>query len=237
MYSEISKIYDILFPLNIDKLKFIDNFNKYKGKILDAGCASGELSIALSKNGYDVTGIDIDKEMIEIAESKSGNDLIKFITGSISEISSPVTGNNFDMILCWGNTLPHLKNENEIKKFISGSYSLLNSNGVLSVQLMNYEKIITEKIKNLPVKETNEFIFKREYEFLENGYIKFITEIFIKNSGKTIKDFSLHYPLKKQDLYNLLTESGFSGIKNYSDFNFSEFSGNEISYIINGSKL
>jgi len=237
MYSEISKIYDVLFPLNINKLKFIDNFNKYKGKILDAGCASGELSITLSKNGYDVTGIDIDNSMIETAESKSGNNKIKFIAGSISKISSLAAGNNFDMILCWGNTLPHLENEDEIKKFISGSYSLLNQRGVISVQLMNYEKIINDTIKNLPVKETTEFIFKREYEFLENGYIKFITEIYIKNSGKTIKDFSLHYPLKQPDLIKLLTETGFSGIKNYSDFNFSEFSGNEISYIINATKL
>lgn len=236
MYSEISKIYDVLFPLNINKLKFIDNINKYKGKILDAGCASGELSIALSKNGYDVTGIDIDKNMIEIAESKSGNNKIKFLTGSISEISSLAACNNFDMILCWGNTLPHLENEDEIKKFISGSYSLLNPGGVISVQLMNYEKIINERIKNLPIKETNEFIFKREYEYLENRFIKFITEILLKNTCKTIKDFSLHYPLKQPDLIKLLTEAGFSEIKNYSDFDLSEFSGNEISYIINGTK-
>ena len=235
MYSEISKIYDILFPLNINKLKFIDNFNKYKGKILDAGCASGELSIALSKNGYDVTGIDLDKEMIEIAESKAGNEKINFINGSISEISA-LTSGNFDMIICWGNTIPHLKNENEIKKFISGSYTLLNSGGVISVQLLNHQKILNDSIMNLPVKETDEYIFKREFEFPESDVIKFNAKIILKDSGRVINDFSVHKVIKHTDLQKYLADAGFKNIKSYSDFDFKEFTGNEISYIINGMK-
>ncbi|MBN1633574.1 MAG: class I SAM-dependent methyltransferase [Ignavibacteria bacterium] len=236
MYSEISEIYDLLFPLNLNKIKFIDNLIKFKGKIIDAGCASGELSIELSKKGYDLTGIDLDNDMIEIAKSRAGNNKIRFISGSISEIITLVAENNFDSILCWGNTLPHLKNENEIKKFISGSYSLLNSGGVISIQLMNYEKIINEKIKNLPVKKTDDFIFKREYEILDSGYLKFITEVFIKRSGKTLKNYAMHYPVLQSALKKFLIETGFTEIITYSDFNFSEFTGNEISYIINGMK-
>lgn len=236
MYSEISEIYDLLFPLNLNKIKFIDNLIKFKGKIIDAGCASGELSIELSKKGYEVTGIDLDNEMVEIAKSRDVNKKVKFVKGSISDIVSLISVRDFALILCWGNTLPHLRNENEIIKFISGSYSLLNKGGLISIQLMNYEKIINEKIKNLPVKETDDFIFKREYEILDSGYLKFITEVFVKKSEKTIRDFSFHNPMKYKDLNELLINAGFSDIKTYPDFNFSEFIGNEISYIINGIK-
>ncbi|WP_414837568.1 class I SAM-dependent methyltransferase [Candidatus Nanosalina sp. VS9-1] len=43
------------------------------GKVLDAGCGPGRDSQLLSDKGFDVTGVDLSEEMIEIAEKKSGD--------------------------------------------------------------------------------------------------------------------------------------------------------------------
>ncbi len=237
MYSEISEIYHKLFPLNPAKVKFIEYFAKYKGSIIDAGCASGELSVKLAKKGYNVIGVDLDSEMIDIAKSNSENlKNLSFRSGSISNLSEIVPENNFDMILCWGNTIPHLKNDEEIKKFIHASYDKLIQNGVISIQLLNHGKILKEGIMNLPVKETAEYIFKREFEFPGPDVIKFNAKIILKDTGRVINDFSVHKVIKHNDLHKHLSDAGFKNIISYSDFDFKEFTANEISFIINASK-
>lgn len=42
-----------------------------KGKILEVGCGTGEMSLLLSKNKYDVTAIDISKKSLDILKKNS----------------------------------------------------------------------------------------------------------------------------------------------------------------------
>jgi 2-polyprenyl-3-methyl-5-hydroxy-6-metoxy-1,4-benzoquinol methylase len=41
-----------------------------KGRVLDAGCGTGNYSIALAKLGYDVIGVDFSESMLMRAEKK-----------------------------------------------------------------------------------------------------------------------------------------------------------------------
>jgi len=69
-YSEFSKNYDKIFPLNSKKLKLIDNtFKDLKEKrenikLLDVGCGTGSYALALAEKGYEVQAVDLDAEMI-----------------------------------------------------------------------------------------------------------------------------------------------------------------------------
>jgi SAM-dependent methyltransferase len=53
-----------------DRLSEGDLFPR-QGTILDAGCGTGQLSLPLAAQGYEVHGIDISQEMVEIAQSKA----------------------------------------------------------------------------------------------------------------------------------------------------------------------
>jgi ubiquinone/menaquinone biosynthesis C-methylase UbiE len=99
------------------------------GSILDMGCGTGTLSIILSNLGYQVTGIDLSPNMINIAQQKALQDnvTIEFIVGNARKPTFPSA--SFDLILArhivWA--LPEykktLKNWSELLK--PGGYFVL----------------------------------------------------------------------------------------------------------------
>jgi len=66
-------------------------------EILDAGCGTGISSKILAQNGAKVTGIEISKKMLDIAEEYCKGLEIKFDKGSVDEL--PYEDDSFDAIL------------------------------------------------------------------------------------------------------------------------------------------
>jgi ubiquinone/menaquinone biosynthesis C-methylase UbiE len=65
------------------------------GKILDAGCGTGQASLPLAALGYEIFGIDVSKEMTSIALSKvHPNWQADYIVGDVRSIQAE--NNNFD---------------------------------------------------------------------------------------------------------------------------------------------
>jgi len=82
---------------------------KKKLKILDIGCGSGYFSILLSKQGHEVTGIDLTPEMIDTARSLAHEEDVS-CRFEVMDAEAPIfEDESFDMIITrnctW--TLPH----------------------------------------------------------------------------------------------------------------------------------
>ena len=60
-YKEYSKYYDDIRPMNKKALDFLKKNFKFKKKLLDVACKTGELAINLTIEGHEVQAIDIDK--------------------------------------------------------------------------------------------------------------------------------------------------------------------------------
>lgn len=81
-----SKKDDTVIPWDIkdvdpNLVEILDQFNLYKGKLLELGCGTGYDSKYLSKRGFDVTAIDISEEAIQIAKQNNKNLNTNFIIG------------------------------------------------------------------------------------------------------------------------------------------------------------
>lgn len=67
-------------------------------KVLDAGCATGEMATRLMRRGYEVWGLDIAEPMIRCARERCPSD--RFRVGDVEQM--PFRDNTFDAVVCLG---------------------------------------------------------------------------------------------------------------------------------------
>ncbi len=225
IYDLIAEHYSELFPLETEKLDFIRHLCPLPGRLCDAGCATGDLTIGLYQRGYSVCGLDLNAKMIGIAEQKAvdirASGELTFHQADIADILQFGT---FNGVLCFGNTLPHLHDEAALRHFFSSVYQSLHNGGVFVVEILNYDHIIAEQKMDFKDKETTDFIFKRHYDFLPDGNIRFTIAFTDKQRRTTHSDFTVLHPLQRQILLTLFEQAGFQSVEIYSDYNFTESS-------------
>jgi 2-polyprenyl-3-methyl-5-hydroxy-6-metoxy-1,4-benzoquinol methylase len=222
-YNKLSYYYDLLFPVEMDRIEFVDKLiNKKNSDLIDIASGSGGYSIEFAKRGYNVTSLDSDENMINLVKEKasSQNLNIKTFVKDMLDVDS-LSNEKFDIAFCIGNSIVHLRNLNEINLFIRKVKNILNKGHVI-IQIINFDRILNKKIDYLPtLKNTDENItFKRYYEPFQDN-IKFKTIININDIE--YENEILLYPLRYEEVIKALKENGFKKIEVFSDFEKNPF--------------
>jgi SAM-dependent methyltransferase len=101
-------------------------------EILDLGCGTGLHDKELSNRGYNITGMDLSKEMIDIAQTNNKN--IEFIVGDMTNFN---LNKKFDSIICMFSSIGYLTENNQIEDFFSCVKNHLNEKGTLIIDCWN----------------------------------------------------------------------------------------------------
>jgi 2-polyprenyl-3-methyl-5-hydroxy-6-metoxy-1,4-benzoquinol methylase len=221
-YTSIAKYYQHIFPLNPAQIKFLSTILPYNvARVMDVGCATGELSFALTRFGFPIWAFDFDGEMIEIAQNGKSEDTMFPIFEQLDMrlIDQHYPEAFFDTIICFGNTLVHLLSDEDIRQFLGAAYKVLSPDGTLTIQILNYQYILDHQIKSLPLIDNEHIRFDRCYEFLENReLIDFNTQLAIKSTGQVIQNTVKLYPITQTKLKELLEETGFTFLEYFGNF-------------------
>jgi 2-polyprenyl-3-methyl-5-hydroxy-6-metoxy-1,4-benzoquinol methylase len=220
LYDSLANYYNDIFPLDNKRVEFIrSSLEKNKGKILDLGCATGELACALAQAGYLVTGLDLNARMISLAQQQSqtqGLSIDWYVADMLQFMEK--AQDQYEAILCFGNTLPHLASLTDVQNFFNLSYQRLSADGILLIQILNYDKILNEQKAPFPVIETANVVFEREYHFAE--HITFNISLQDKTSGKIYKDTTTLLPILKKQMAESAAQAGFRTLNAYADYQF-----------------
>lgn len=239
-YKELSRVYDTVFPKDEKTLSFLLKDLKSNSKVLDLACGTGTYSLALALKGHRVDAIDLDEEMIQLAKGKAGL-YANFVIGDMTKLQEEFQGKKYDLVFCIGNSIVHLKNKEKIEKFIQDIYEVLTDDGALTVQIVNYDRIIKHDIKALPTIERPEkgVKFIRNYDYKkEEGKVEFQAELIInKNDKEEICENSVDLiALQKDEINDMFHKAGFKDIKIYGNFSEEEFSEESFALVIKGVK-
>ena len=132
-YKEFAKYYDKFYQSkNYEKeVDFLMNFINDGDKIIDIGCGTGIHASLISRKGFNVDGLDLNKEMIDIAKKRLNSSLY------VQNVLNINIDERYDVIISMFAVINHLKNTSELKKCLSNMKGILKRNGTIIIDLHN----------------------------------------------------------------------------------------------------
>ncbi|MEI8131064.1 MAG: methyltransferase domain-containing protein [Leptolinea sp.] len=206
-------------------------------RILDAATGTGMHAIELSKLGFDVCGADLSEGMIQRARmnAMANNANLRFeATGfgrlartfEIGSTSNPTKNDqaNFDVVLCLGNSLPHVTTQQDLRAALQDFASCLGQDGLLILQNRNFNALMNAKERWMEPQfykeKTREWLFLRFYDYQPDGLINFNIVTLARDGvgdwKQSVSSTTL-MPLLSADLQSALQTTGFTDIHFYGD--------------------
>lgn len=131
VFLDYSKYYDLLYKDKDYKSEvefLITQIKKYNPKaktILNLGCGTGQHDFYLRQSGYDVTGVDLSNDMLEIAKIKNPD--CRYYHGDARSIS---INTKYDIVLSLFHVLSYQTSNSDVNLFFNTVSNQLNPNGV-----------------------------------------------------------------------------------------------------------
>jgi 2-polyprenyl-3-methyl-5-hydroxy-6-metoxy-1,4-benzoquinol methylase len=217
-YQALSEYYDEIFPLKEAQRTFLNDYLKRESlsSVLDIGCGTGTFALELSFRGAKVLGIDLSDKMVEISKKKAQEkeNTAEFTVGDMRDLSG--IQEQFDGIVCLGNTLAHVFGECELKQVLA---QFRDKGSYLLIQTVNYDRILANHVKELPIIKTANLIFYRFYNYRPDNRIDFSMKIELLNTHEVLSGVNMLFPLKLNILKTALLDTGWEISNLWGNFN------------------
>jgi SAM-dependent methyltransferase len=219
--------YDLMYPVGAGDIKFwLELAGEMSGrKILEVACGTGRIAIPLAQAGYQVSGIDSSRSMLDEALRKArlASVEVNWVEGDMRHFD---LGERFSLIILPSNTLCHLHDRALIESFLSCVRRHLDREGrfVLSVFVPDPRMLNRRCTEPLPFatyqnpEGGEDIVVSHTYEYEPNSQIKRITTL-RKFPGqdapvKGSLDLKMFFP---QELDALLGYNGFRILHKWGD--------------------
>ena len=228
-YSDISLVYDDLFPVSPEQRDLFVSLMDDGGarSVVDCGCGTGSQLQPFAVAGLSCFGFDPDPSLVAIARRKlAAYPKTRVEAGSFENMPGLVPFPS-DLLMCLGNSLVHVPQE-EASRFFLDAAGALSRSGTLLLQILNYERLKCDKVTELPMIRASEGTveFRRKYEWEGDRRVLFRTSLRFSGADepRIARNEIPLYPIYPEELWEILTNAGFGDIRFYGDFARTEFS-------------
>ena len=175
---------------------FLEYYNFEKNlKVLDCGCADGRNSEYLINEGYDVTGVDFSKTVIERTQKRLPKG--KFITGDIRKLDK-IESNSFDFLIDAGAF--HVNDPIDSISILKEYHRILKSSGKMFIRVFNKDEYTPNPIFPVNAEGTMPV-----FGYSETDFINLINDYFNVEYKKYDPAYGMHgqgcnyYYLERKD--------------------------------------
>ncbi len=190
-------------------------------KILEIGCGSGNLAKYFIKKGYDYTGLDVSKEMIELSKELVPEG--KFIRADMRNLE---LNEKFDAVIVTGRTFTHLTTNHDVMFALRSIHKILRKDSWLLFDNFNAHEIFTNFKDHMTHKSkySNRKYTRKSYTSFdfEHGWTwkwKAIYEIKEEGEKRSFEDEIILRAFTEDELKLFLHISGFEVSKMQKESN------------------
>jgi glycine/sarcosine N-methyltransferase len=227
-YRNLVLHYDSIFPMEPVIRDFLAAAMPMPGPVLDVACGTGSYALALSGLGFDMSGVELDQDMLEKARAKAGAASCRFIVADMRRLDFAVDG-EFRGLYCVGNSIVHLAGRDELALSLAEFRRVLAPGGALLVQIVNFDRLRrAEERGGLPeIRRAGPpaIRFIRRYLPLDAGRVWFDTELHVEQpaGGKVNRQRLSLLALESSELSGLVRAAGFDSIELCGDYGGAAF--------------
>lgn len=230
--------YDEVYPVTKSQYDFYTTFlEKFQKpvKFLTIGCGTGIMENYLAKQITDVTGLETIKELLESATRKHRNQLmaLRFFKMSTIEMVRFLGKNFYNVISCLNDRIIFIHDKILLKKFFVDCKQLLAPDGIIVLQLTNYNLYRSRKTVNLPEITTTRITLSGKLEYV-NDEKYFLTRNIKTGTGKILSVFQKTpvYPIIPSELEKFAKDAGFTSVEYFTNFEKQPFTNQSSSMVV-----
>lgn len=189
-------------------------------KVLDMACGSGRHAIIFASKGYEVTAIDLSKNLIAAADAnaKAQNVIIEFVNSDILEFSS---NSKFDLAVNLFTSFGYFDDEEDNFKVILKAFDILEAGGFFVIDYFNKNDLLKNLIPTSVFSDNGSRITQNR--FIDANRVR--KNIIIENDGKIDEFYESVRLYSHDEMLSFLERVGFKIVKkfgNYEGNNFEE---------------
>lgn len=185
-----------------------------KSKVLDLMCGYGRHSLALARNGIEVTAVDNLSDYINEIDKTAANEglPVKAIKADVIQYHSE---EKFDLALCMGNSLNFFPPA-ETQQFLSSIHSNLKKGGHLLINTWSLAEIAIRSFNKNSWSDVNGIRFLNDSKYLFHPTRIETDSIMIAQDGTTETKKAIDYIFSVAEMETMLNKAGFSVKEIYS---------------------
>ena len=196
------------------------------------GCGTGVHAVALALLGLEVTGLDVSEGMLDRARvnaAAAGATLDLRQGDFLAEIPRrPV-----DLLLCLGNSLPHLDGTGSLTSVLRHWRALLKDDGHAIIQLLNYRRVLDSAERIVNVRRDGDVTIVRFYDFLESRLRFNILSIAETPDGmQHALQSTLLTPFTPEEIEAAAREAGFGTVEKFGSLRFAPFTSESTDLVV-----
>lgn len=188
-------------------------------RALDLGSGHGLQAVSLARLGYETTAVDFSTDLLQELEQRSKGLPITVREGDITSIQQYTDGQQFCVVCCMGDTLPHLADVAQVKQLIQDVYGLTEKTGRFILSFRELTHAAVGATQFIPVKSDRDRILTCILHFLTDHV--YVTDQLYTWQGKAWTQTISTYPklrLSESQVTMWLVEAGWTiGSKSHSD--------------------
>ena len=222
-FYDFPDAYDLIYTDQYyeDCKKFYkDTIGKKKYKdVLDCSIGTGQMALPLAMMGYNVTGTDINQNMLSKARSNFAQHKLPVTLShcDFRKLSSKYK-EQFDCVLCTGNSLGHVKND-DLESVITSMHEALRPGGMIFIDSKNWDKIVKRKqifyLNNPIIRDRGRVNYVQFWDHKKDGSIIFFHLIFEEIDNKIVSKrqfYEVYYPFKSIGVIECLKSLNYQNI-------------------------